>query len=182
MPSDRIDRRREVPVFDNDYGTLFDDEVRGPSGQEARYLRWRWRRPGVIVIPCRGELVGLCRMYRYSIGTESLELPRGAIEPGEALEAAALRELREETGLVGSLATVVGRIYPETGLIEQAMPVVAVDGSDEGYGAVIEPLESILPGIVWDTLVGWDEALRSGRVVCGTSIAALALLRAHRGM
>lgn len=37
-------------------------------------------------------------MYRYPIGAESLEFPRGAVEPDESVTDAAARELSEETG------------------------------------------------------------------------------------
>jgi 8-oxo-dGTP pyrophosphatase MutT (NUDIX family) len=42
--------------------------------------------------------VALVRQYRHGIRKDSLELPAGALEPGEAPLAAAQRELLEETG------------------------------------------------------------------------------------
>jgi ADP-ribose pyrophosphatase len=40
----------------------------------------------------------LVRQYKHGIAEEVLELPAGAIDPGESPSAAALRELSEETG------------------------------------------------------------------------------------
>lgn len=45
------------------------------------------------------ERVVLIRQYRYPLDTYLYELPAGLIEEGESPEAAAVREMKEETGL-----------------------------------------------------------------------------------
>jgi len=39
----KVERVREIPVYEHGYGTLFDDEVLGPRGNRARYARWHPR-------------------------------------------------------------------------------------------------------------------------------------------
>lgn len=56
---------------------------------------------GVLCITPRRELV-LVRQYRHGIGGDSIELPAGALESGEAPLAGAQRELLEETGYASS--------------------------------------------------------------------------------
>jgi 8-oxo-dGTP pyrophosphatase MutT (NUDIX family) len=54
----------------------------------------------VSVLPVYNEKVGLLDVFRHPLKENSWEVPGGFIEPGETDRTSALRELREETGLI----------------------------------------------------------------------------------
>ncbi|MES2833840.1 MAG: NUDIX hydrolase [Pseudomonadota bacterium] len=118
--------------------------------------------PAVGVVCLRGEEVLLIRRGRPPrLGEWSL--PGGRIEPGERAVDAALRELREETGVeaeIIGLIDVVDGLFPEAGvhyvLIDYAArwlsgePMAGDDASDARFMSFDDALR----------LVAWDETRR----------------------
>ena len=91
---------------------LFRDTVRLPNGKLA--TREVMRHSGAVcVVPLTdaGEVV-MVRQYRYPFQTVLLEVPAGKLDPGEAPEACARRELSEETGAAAGKLTYLGDYLP----------------------------------------------------------------------
>jgi len=74
---------------------------------------------GAAVLVLREGKVLMVRQPRYALGENTWELPRGGSKEGEDYSAAALRELKEETGEEGNIEGLVslGNIQPDTGIL-----------------------------------------------------------------
>ena len=66
----------------------------------------------MLVHDCAQDLYLVEREYRVGCDAFAYGLPAGLIDDGEDVDAAALRELREETGAVAGELIPLGRFYP----------------------------------------------------------------------
>ncbi len=170
----RIERIEEVLVYSepaNVWVRLYFDRVRFPDGREGRYNRVveSAGRVGVAVLPRRGSEVCLVRQYRYPIGLEQWEIPRG-FGDGTNAEEDAERELAEETGLTGRLVD-LGVLYPNSGVLGSASRL---------FLAEVDPGTSVAPSDGEVTEVRWYEwehvldMVAGGEIADAFSVAAIA--------
>ncbi len=125
------------------------DAVIFPTGAKGTYDRLIWKNglsgpPGVAVLPIYPDGgIALNLNYRHATRSWELELPRGLKKEGETLEAAALRELQEETGLEVEKPIYLGAMTPDSGILSSVVPIfmgkVTKAGlSDQEFSEAIE--------------------------------------------
>lgn len=155
-------------------GALLDvrrDRVRLPDGHQAT-REYIVHQGAVVIIPllADGNLI-FERQYRYPIAQAILELPAGKIDPGEAIEATAIRELREETGHVAGNWRYLGVMHPCVGYSNERIEIflagelvrVSAPQLDRGEHLELTTL----------SLAEASQAIRDGRITDGKTIAAL---------
>jgi len=95
----------------------------------------------VILAVDEGEVL-LVEQFRVPLGRNCLELPAGLIgdeEEGEAVQAAAIRELEEETGYRAARMTELGYFYSSPGMVSEGFCLLRAEGLERtGEGGGVE--------------------------------------------
>ncbi len=113
-------KSREV-LLSNDLFTVVRVAFEGPNGNEiVRYVVEH--RGAAVILPLLDDgRVLMIRNVRRTVGKVLWELPAGTLDPGEAPEACAAREVEEETGYrAGSIRPLVS-FYASPGVLDERM-------------------------------------------------------------
>jgi ADP-ribose pyrophosphatase len=127
----------------------------------------------ILAVTADGR-VPLISQYRPALDRDSLELPAGHIDDNETGEAAARRELLEETGYHAPNLELVGVVDPDTGRMRVriwcyfARDVVKVAEPEAGDEKLCNQE---------CTLADLDQMLRDGRMLHAQDMAAILLAR-----
>jgi ADP-ribose pyrophosphatase len=101
------------------------EEVPLPNGKTATLDLIRHPGASAVVPFSDPEHVLLIRQYRYAAGGTIYEVPAGKLEPGEAPETCALRELEEETGQRAGRIEPLGSILTTPGFTDERIHLFA---------------------------------------------------------
>jgi ADP-ribose pyrophosphatase len=106
----------------------------------------------VVALTPERHLV-LVRQFRYGTDDFSLEVPGGVIDPGEDPVAAGLRELREESGYIGTAARLLGSVHPNPAIQSNRCHLVLVENArreaeldwdpDEEFEILTRPVDEV---------------------------------------
>ncbi|MDX3071845.1 NUDIX hydrolase [Streptomyces sp. NPDC088354] len=156
------------------------DSYRAASGAEMEVHRVRvgGGRTGVVVLALRGQDVLMVRQWRPAVGRWAWELPRGFGETDPAADA--LRELAEETGLVGTSATVLARMDVDSGMLENEVAVVEVAVPADAVLVPGAAGDGEVEGARWWSRAEIAAAVRAGELRDGFTLAALGALGTAR--
>ena len=125
---------------------------------------------GAAVLYVESGKVLLVKQFRYLYGKEIYEIPAGKLEAGEDPQAAAMRELEEETGLKASEVSEFLKIYPTPGYTDEIIYVYLAENCvktekhldvGEFVDSVFIPLEKV------------KEMIDSGEICDSKTVAAV---------
>ncbi len=125
--------------------------------------------PGAVaILPMLDDgRVVLVKNLRPNVGETLWEIPAGTLEPGEPVEAAAVRELAEETGYRAARVEKVGEFFPSPGVLTERTHVYLATGLTPGEQALEAGEEMTAHAVAWDEAMRWalDGTIRDAKTL-----------------
>lgn len=136
--------------------------------------------PGAVaILPLLdADHVVLLRNHRFILNEVLWEIPAGTLEPSESVEAAAVRELAEETGYEAKEWRKLLEFYPSPGILSERTHLFAASRLTPG---VMRPEidEQLEPHVVsWTQALAWT---RDGTIRDAKTLVALLWWQQQRG-
>lgn len=130
---------------------------------------------GAVAIVALGDddAIVMVRQYRRAVEETLLEIPAGTLEPGEAIEQCAHRELEEETGYTANRMELLITQYLAPGYSQEVLHVFLATElrpshqhtEDDEYVEVVRvPLDEVAPMIS-------DGRIKDAKTIAGTLMA-----------
>ena len=168
------ERLRSEKLFETPYFSLRSDRLRLPGGLIKDPYYVIERPDAAIIFPLTGEgEVVLIRQYRPPLERMELGLPAGLVEEGEKPEAAARRELLEETGHAGGEWELLGSLASSPSLKDNWAYLFLARGVEEV--APPDPDEHELVEVVKVPVGDLPGLIRGGDIVSSSGVAAVML-------
>lgn len=175
MSLPRWKKLSERVVHSNPYWDYRQDRFELPTGKLGDY-HYVHTRGSALIVPVREDgCLLLVNQYRYLADRESIEFPCGGIKSGATAEQTAHIELAEETGYSADVLVPVGSFAPYNGVADETCHVYIARELHRGAGATPDETEEF--EIAWLTPTDLDEAVGSGEVWDGMTLAAWLLVK-----
>ena len=172
--ADGWERLRSERLLETPYFALRSDRLRLPGGEIKDPYYVVERPDAAIIFPLTGEgEVVLVRQYRPPLERMELGLPAGLVEEGERPEAAARRELLEETGYSGGEWEPLGSLASSPSLKDNWAYLFLARGVEETSPP--DPDEHELVETVKASMEELPELIRAGEIVSSSGVAAIML-------
>jgi ADP-ribose pyrophosphatase len=168
------ERLHSERLLETPYFALRSDRLRLPDGAIKDPYYVVERPDAAIIFPLnKGGEVVLVRQYRPPLERMELGLPAGLVEEGEKPEAAARRELFEETGYTGGEWEKLGALASSPSLKDNWAYLFLARGVEET--AAPDPDEHELVEVVRVPVEELRGLVHSGKIVSSSGVAAIML-------
>jgi ADP-ribose pyrophosphatase len=150
------------------------DAVRLRSGKISERIKVEHpEAAAVLAFPDRDHIL-MVRQWRYAIGAETLEIPAGKVDPGEATQTCAERELLEETGQSASRLLEIFSYYPAIGYANEIIRIFMASGLVKVSGEDVDEISAV-EVVEVDRI---HDMIMSGRIRDGKTVIGLSLFKA----
>ncbi len=163
--------RESIYRIDEPFLRLRSDRVELPDGSiiDGYFVRESRGFAIVAAITPEREIV-LVRQYKHGIGTVTLELPAGTLDPGETPESCAVRELAEETGYAGDAPRLLRSLYADPTSSNASFHIFLIRDATPQFAQSLDPTESIV--VETASLSEFAGMVRDGRIASGSQVVA----------
>ncbi|MGA3030481.1 MAG: NUDIX hydrolase [Candidatus Limnocylindrales bacterium] len=174
-PWHRVSRR---VAYENPWVEILHDDVVRPDGQPGIYGVVHFRHLAIGVVPVDADdRVLLVGQYRYTLDHYSWEIPEGGGDLDEEPEAAARRELVEETGYSGGHWRELCRAELSNSLTDEVTILFVASGLEPGPSSP-EGTEQLQ--LRWVPFVEVMAMIRRGEIADAMTILAMQQLALER--
>ena len=161
---------RREPIFQGKVVDLSVEQIELPNGKTTELEIIRHPGAAAMVPLTADNEVVMVRQFRYATGSWLLEVPAGKLDPGEAPEACAARELEEEIGFTAGEVQPLGWIWTTPGFTDEKIWLYLCRDLSPGR----QELQS--DEVLTVETVAFDEAVQkvhAGEICDGKSVCAL---------
>lgn len=124
---------------------------------------------GIIPVTASGKVI-LVRQYRKPLEEDTLEIPAGKKDIGEAPLSCAVRELKEETGITAGKISFLADMYPSPGYTNEVVHIYKAE--ELTYGDMCADEDEFVE-VCRYTLEEAVELIRDGRIKDAKTIIAV---------